>query len=147
MTNLPLYLDIPQPKFQDSDTSSASFISGRRHHAVSLSLLCRCDEGVVPIMSPGISFIEQSPQSDVCSPHTAVHFSLGDSISRYTHHASSAVSVPPFQRAATPGPTCVSSPSPAVFLSASQDEITQPPLVKQFYINQCSCNLLKPTSL
>ena len=56
MINLPLYIDIPKPTFQDSYTHSSSFISGHRHHDVSLSPL-RCDDGVVPIMSNGISFI------------------------------------------------------------------------------------------
>jgi len=148
MSNLLLYLDIPQPSFQDSDTPSASFISGRRHHAVSLSPL-RCDDGVVRIISAGISFIEQPPPSAVCSPHTAAHSSLGDSsISRYTHHASSTVSVPPFRRAVTPVPPTrvVSFPSLADFSSASQNEITQPSLVQPSDINQFKCNLFKPTS-
>ena len=97
MTNLPLYIDIPQPKFQDSYNHSASFISGHRHHAVPLSPL-RCDDGVVPIMFHAISFIEQPPQSAVCSTHTVALPSLGNSsVSRYTHQTSSTdVSVPPF---------------------------------------------------
>jgi len=125
MTNLPLYIDIPQPTFQDSYNHSASFISDHRHHAVSLSPLRCSDNGVVPIMSNGISFIEQPPQSAVCSTHTAALSSLVDSsVSRYTHHASSTVvSIPPFRRSATPvPPTCVVlSPSPVVFSSATQE--------------------------
>ena len=83
MTNLPPFLDLHQSKFQDSTNYLASSISSRRRHIVSVSPL-RCDDVVVPIMSAGISFLEQPPPS-------AAHSSLvsDSSVPRYHHHASS----------------------------------------------------------
>ena len=77
-------------------------ISDRCSHAVSLSPL-RCDASLVSSnMSASISIVERPSQPVVCSQHTATYFSLGD-ISMFP-----TVTVP----------TRVSSPSPAVFLSA-----------------------------